>query len=131
MGENAIQINGGIMIDINVNAKKVWNPDACNFEKGKCLAGIVDDSAFTCDEAVESYYEKAKTIPTDINKKKATFKCKNLYILLAFLLMTIALLIDVSVYCCLIKYQAKQNIHYHFNIKIMNFMTQKMHLKNE
>ena len=53
------------MININVNAKNVWNPDACNCEKGKCLAGIVDDSAFTCDEAVESYYEKAKTSKCD------------------------------------------------------------------
>ena len=79
MAENVIQINGGIMININVNAKNIWNPGTCNCKKGKCFAGIVDDSAFMCDEAVESYYEKAKTIPTDINKKKATCKCKNLY----------------------------------------------------
>ena len=33
---------------------------------------------------------------------------QNFYILLAFLLITIALLITVSIYCYLIKYQAKQ-----------------------
>ena len=33
---------------------------------------------------------------------------QNFYILLAFLLITIALLIAVSIYCYLIKYRAKQ-----------------------
>ena len=35
---------------------------------------------------------------------KAIFKTQNFYILLAFLLITIALLIAVSIYCYLIKY---------------------------
>ena len=39
---------------------------------------------------------------------KATYKAQNVYILLAFLLITIALLIAVSIYCYLIKYQAMQ-----------------------
>ena len=33
---------------------------------------------------------------------------KNLYILAAFLLITMILLVAVSIYCCLIKYQIKQ-----------------------
>ena len=37
-------------------------------------------------------------------KKKQPAKHKNLYILLAFLLITIALLITVSLYCYLIRY---------------------------
>ena len=37
-----------------------------------------------------------------------TCSCKNFYILLAFLSITIALMIAVSIYCYLIKYQAKQ-----------------------
>ena len=37
-----------------------------------------------------------------------TCKTKEFYILLAFLLITITLLIAVSVYCCFIKYLAKQ-----------------------
>ena len=37
------------------------------------------------------------------------------YILLSFLLITIALLIAVSIYCFLIKYQAKQNYLWPFH----------------
>ena len=40
--------------------------------------------------------------------KKATCKTQNSYILLAFSLITIALLVAVSIYCYLIKYGAKQ-----------------------
>ena len=45
---------------------------------------------------------------TSFNKKKGTCKTQNFYILVAFLLITIALLIAVSIYCYLIKYRAKQ-----------------------
>ena len=41
-------------------------------------------------------------------KKNITCKTQNFYILLDFLLITIALLIAVSIYCYLMKYQAKQ-----------------------
>ena len=41
-------------------------------------------------------------------KKKATCKTQHFHILLAFLLITIALLIAFSIYCYLIKYRAKQ-----------------------
>ena len=44
---------------------------------------------------IESYNEQTKTIPTNINEKRAV--CKNLYILLAFLLITVALLTAVSI----------------------------------
>ena len=44
----------------------------------------------------------------NFNEKKATRKMQNFYILLAFLLITIALLLTVSIYCHLIKYLAKQ-----------------------
>ena len=40
--------------------------------------------------------------------KNATSKVQNFYILIVFLLITIALLIAVSIYCYLIKYRAKQ-----------------------
>ena len=62
----------------------------------------------TCHEIRESYDEKTKTILRSFNEKKVVYKIQNLYILLAFLLITIALLIAVSVYCYLIKYRAKQ-----------------------
>ena len=68
----------------------------------------MDDSAITCDEVIESYDEETKTILTNFNEKKATRKMQNFYILLVFLLITLTLLIAVSTYSYLIKYQAKQ-----------------------
>ena len=50
---------------------------------------------------------KQKTVSTNFKEKKATCKMQIFYILLAFLLITIALLIAVSIYCYLIKYRAK------------------------
>ena len=44
----------------------------------------------------------------NFREKKRTCKTQNLYILLTSLLITIALLIPVSIYCYLIKYQAIQ-----------------------
>ena len=48
--------------------------------------------------------EKTKA---NFNEKNANCKMPNFYILLAFSLITIALLIAVSIYYYLIKYQAK------------------------
>ena len=71
----------------------VWNPAR------KYLASIMDDSAITCDEVIESYNEKIKIIPTNFNEKKANCEKQNFYILLAFLSITIALLIAISIHC--------------------------------
>ena len=68
------------------------------------LESIMDDSALTCDEIIESYDEETKSILTNFNERKATSKTQNLYILLAFLLITIALLIAISIYCFMITY---------------------------
>ena len=68
------------------------------------LESIMDDSAITCDEIIESYNEETKSILTNFNERKATSKTQNLYILLAFLLITIALLIAISIYCFMITY---------------------------
>ena len=57
----------------------------------------------TCDEITE----ETKTISTNFNEEKATCKTQNVYILLAFSLITIALL-AVTIYCYLIKYETKQ-----------------------
>ena len=75
----------------------------------------MDDSVITCDEIIESHDEDADAeaksndetqlyIEKNFNEKKATCKMENFHILLAFLLITIALLIAVSIYCYLIKY---------------------------
>ena len=62
----------------------------------------MDDSAITRHEFFEE--EETKNVPTIINEKRENWKMQNLYILLAFLLITIALLIAASIYCYLIKY---------------------------
>ena len=51
-----------------------------------------------------AHNEQTKAMPTNFNEKKATCKTQNLYILLAFLLITIVLLIAVRICCYLIKY---------------------------
>ena len=69
----------------------IWNRSTCNCKHGKYLAIIIDDAVFTCDEVIGSCDEETK----------------NIYILLVFLLITIMLLIAVSIYSYLIKYQTK------------------------
>ena len=64
--------------------------------------------AIICDEVIKSCDEEIKTIPTNVNEKDITCEIQFFYILLAFLLITITLLIVVSLYCYLIEYQAKQ-----------------------
>ena len=76
--------------------KKVYVSNLCSLKNRKYLASIMDSSAFMCDEV----------ITTNFNEKKATCKAHNFYILLSFLLITIALLIAVSIYYYLIKYKA-------------------------
>ena len=55
-----------------------------------------------CDEIIDE--KKKKTVPTSSNEKKVTCKTQNLYVLLAFFLIPIALLVAVSIYCYPIKY---------------------------
>ena len=86
----------------------IWNPATCSLKKWKYLTTIVDNSAITCDKVRESYDKETKTIPANMNKKKAIYKTQNFYILFAFLLITIELLIAVSIYCYLIKNRALQ-----------------------
>ena len=53
-------------------------------------------------------YDEAKAIQANFHENKAACKTQNFHILLEFLLITLALLIAVSIYCYLIKYTAKQ-----------------------
>ena len=53
-------------------------------------------------------------------KRKQPVKTQNFYILLALLLITIALLIAVSIYCYLIKDVDIKNLRYYFFDYIIN-----------
>ena len=83
----------------------------------------MDDSAIMYDEIIE------ETVPMNLNENKANCKTQNFYILLEFLLTTIALLIAVSIYCYLIKYRGKQKdlLPFHFiNNKLKNIYILKI-----
>ena len=86
MEENVTQINSGIMVNVDEShvceKDYVWNPVTCSCENEKYLASIMDDSAITCNEVIESQVEEAKTIPTYFNEKKAD--CKTQYKTLYF-----------------------------------------------
>ena len=58
-----------------------------------------------CDEVIE---EETKAFTTNFNEKNVICNTKKIYIFLAFLLITVALLIAVSIYYYLMKYKAKQ-----------------------
>ena len=60
----------------------------------------MDDSVITCDEIIN-------VKETNFNGKNISCKTQNFYILFAFLLITITLLIAVSIYCYLINYETK------------------------
>ena len=72
----------------------LWNPGTCSCENGRYLASIMDDWVMTCDKIFE---EETKTVTTNFNEKNVICKTKNVYILLAFLLITITLLIAVEI----------------------------------
>ena len=108
------QITGEVTI--NVCKKYIcekdyfWNSATCNYENGKYLASIVDDSAIICDGVIGSYAKlslKDDYEQINFNEKEAICKTRNFYNLLVFLLITIVLLIAVTIYCYLIKYQRK------------------------
>ena len=52
MEQNVNQINGGIMISVDVSVKKSLTPATCNCENGKNLPSIMDDSLIICDEII-------------------------------------------------------------------------------
>ena len=68
----------------------------------------MNDSAIICDEIIESYNEKTKTIPKRFSENEVICRMQTVYILLTILLTTIALLIAASIHCYLIKYGLKQ-----------------------
>ena len=70
----------------------VCSPSTCSCESEKYLASVLDYSEIMCDETIESYNKE-----TNFSEKKSTCKKQISYILLAFLLITIVLLIAVSI----------------------------------
>ena len=93
-----------------------WNPATCSCENGKYLATATDDLVITSDNCMYTIWYV--WCHTRKEKKYSNKSQENLYILLAFLLITRALLIAVSIYCYLIKCWEKQKHFYHFTSEI-------------
>ena len=52
--KNAIQINGGIKLNVDVCEKDyAWNRPTCDCKNGQYLASVMDDSVITCDEIID------------------------------------------------------------------------------
>ena len=80
----------------------------------------MDDSTIICAQALGSYNEEIKTTPTSFNETKVTCQTQSFYILLPFLLITIALVIAISIYCYLIKYRVKRLLPF-YGTKLKQF----------
>ena len=90
----------------------ISNPAIYSCEIVKYLESIIDESGIKYDETINTKI----SISTKIVITKST--SPNFYISRNFLLITIALLMTVSIYCCFIKYLAKQKhlLLYHSQI---------------
>ena len=86
----------------------IWNPARRSCKNGEYLASIIGNSVITSDEVIEADAEAKSNEETKTIPKNVIRKTKNFYIFLGFLLITIALLIAVSIYCYPMKYKAKQ-----------------------
>ena len=73
----------------------------------------MDDLVITFDKVIKPCDEEIKTIPINFNEKKVTCITQIFYILLGFLLITVALLIAVSISCYMIIYQTKHLLSFH------------------
>ena len=110
--QNVSHINGGILVNVDVAVKSIIYVKKIMF--GNLLHVIMKMEKFLqvlwmiqqlSVMKLESCDEEIKINPPNFYEKKVTCKTDSSYILLAFLLITIALLIAVSIYRYLIKYQ--------------------------
>ena len=98
----------------------ICNTSSSSFKNGKYFGSIMDHSAIMCNEVIVFYYKEINTFPTNFYRKKAIYKIQNFYIFLALLLITIASLIAVSIYCYLIKYRTIQKYLLLFHVNLLS-----------
>ena len=105
----------------------IKSPAACSCKTGKYLASIIHKSMITRDDAEAKTIEaETKTIPADFNEKVITCKTQNFYVLLAFLSISLVLLIGVSIYCYLKKYWVKQKHLLPFHVTNDKLINEKL-----
>ena len=99
----------------------IWNRATSGCKNGKYLSSVTEDSVIVCDETIDT----TETILTKTVPRKST--STSFYTLRGFLLITIALLIAVSIYCYLRKCQRKQKYllpHNDINSKLKEILYQ-------
>ena len=78
-------------------------------QKWYIFTNTTDDSVIACDEIIDADAKaKSDDKETKTILKNIICETKSFYILLAFLLSAITLLIAVTIYCYLIKHKPKQ-----------------------
>ena len=124
MQENIIQINGGITINIDMSVKNAMYVKKVIFRiilyvilkmeniyrilwvnQQLCVMKLLDGDTKAKSNNKAQSYNKTKAVPTSFNEENMTCKTQNIFVLLAFSLITIA---AVSIYIYLTKYQEKQ-----------------------
>ena len=116
-GAFVIQVKIGIMINVDASAKNIIYLKKMIFGillhvaakivniYNTVYISIIENSVITCDEVIEA---EGKTIAKKFIEKNISCKTQKFLYFTCFLLISIALLIAVSIYCYMIKYQAKQ-----------------------
>ena len=104
--KNGITMNVGVIVKMWKTCEKESYLELCNmyWENGKYVGSIIDDSVIICDEIVEG-----TRLVTTYNTST------NVYVLLAFSLITMAFLIAVSIYCLYTISQLKKTGYWKFN----------------
>ena len=124
MEVNANKINVGITVNVDVTLENIKYVKKIIFgalvyvvaKMVKYWASIIANRVITCDEIIDAKETKIFQI----------CKTKCFYILIAFLSITVALLIVVSIYCSLVEYNAQKekiNTYYHSTSQKTNWKT--------
>ena len=110
MKQSVIHINGGITINVSVSVRNIIYVQKKMFGILVHVIVKMENEVIDADSKVipKDDNDETETIPTNLNQRKVTSKMQNFYILLTFLLITIELWIAISIYCYLMKYNAKQ-----------------------
>ena len=86
--KNIIQINGGIIVSVDMSVKNVmyakkiiFGTYRCSCEYGRYLTSIMDSLAITCDEIknAEAQSNDEEPPPTNFSEKNITFKIQMLF----------------------------------------------------
>ena len=105
--------NNKMNVKTIVSEQKSWNPSTCICENSKYLKSVADTSVTRCDEIVIVMRDLSTKKINTITRNVTSTAFINSHILHTVLLITITLLITVSIFCYLKKYQRKHLLPFH------------------